>query len=231
MVAQSKNWCITWNNYPANWKALLKKVLGARDKQPLITYWIAGKEIAPQTGTPHLQMFIQLTKRLALTTLKRALQKAQILPAPHLEAAKGDLEQNKTYCKKEGNWEESGNEREFNPKKAGASSQREDLLALRDAIMGDKNDVDLATHQDTALAFARYPRFVEALRQGLKEKETKEREKTRMTDVVLREWQNQAVLDLDECVLPPVQLTWCPNITGSHFKEFDYFETHEYTFS
>jgi len=231
MVSKSKHWCVTWNNYPQDWKDKLEKVLGARDKQRLITYWIAGKEVAPQTQTPHLQMFIQLTKRLALTTLKRALAKAGVMPAPHLEAAKGDLEQNQTYCKKEGRWAEKGNPVEFNPKLAGAQSARVDLAALTTAVIEGKENVDLATDAGTAGALARYPKFVETLRQGLKERKSKERAKEKMTGVVLKDWQNKAVLDLDEYVaLPPVQLTWCPSKLGSHFREFAYFKTHQYTF-
>jgi len=229
MVSQSKNWCVTWNNYPQDWKEKLEKVLGARDKQRLITYWIAGKEVAPTTGTPHLQMFIQLTKRLALTTLQRALKKAGIQASA--QAARGDLKQNQTYCKKEDRWAEKGNPVEFNPRLAGAQAARVDLAALTTAVIEGKENVDLATDADTAGALARYPKFVETLRQGLKEKESKKRAKKEMTGVVLKDWQNKAVLDLDEYVaLPPVQLTWCPSKLGSHFREFAYFKTHQYTF-
>lgn len=91
--------------------------------------------------------------------------------------------------------------------------------------------MELAMDDSTLKASATFQRFSQNLRMAARAKEAKERSKQRYTDVVLREWQNQAVLDLDECVLPPVQLTWCPSVTGSHLKEFGHFETHTYSFA
>lgn len=203
-----------------------------RKKEDLVTYWIAGKEVAPETGTPHLQMYIQLKKSQRLTAMKKGFQVAGCLPAPHFERAKGGLEANQTYCKKENNWEEDGQARETDPKKAGRQAMRADLIALRDGVLQGKTDLELAMDDSTCKASAQYMRFVQNLRMQAREKEAREREKRRLTDVVLRDWQNEAVLNLDKYVkLPPVQLTWCPSRTGSHFKEFDFFETHEYSFT
>ncbi len=44
---------VTWNNYPEDWEEKLKGV-------NLIKYAVVGKEVAPQTQTPHLQMYIQV---------------------------------------------------------------------------------------------------------------------------------------------------------------------------
>lgn len=229
-MSLSKNWCLTWNNYPDNWKSLIQTLTIGRKKEKL-SYWIAGKERAPVTGTHHLQMFIQLKTRVRLTTLKRALTKGQVLPAPHLEAAKGGLEANQTYCKKEGNFEEEGEPKEYDPKIAGRKAQREDLKDLRDGILQGKTDLELALDNNTLKASAQFMRFTQNLRIQAREKERKDDERRRLTGVELRDWQNEAVLALDTYVpLPPVQLTWCPSKTGSHFKEFDTFETHEYSF-
>lgn len=94
----SKNWCITWNNYPEDWKEKLEDLTFGRKKEKLVNYWIAGKEEAPETGTPHLQMYIQLTKRQRLTALQKAMTNAGIQAAAF--PAKGSLTQNQTYCKK-----------------------------------------------------------------------------------------------------------------------------------
>jgi len=225
-MSNYRNWCLTWNNYPENWKELFTSTVFGRKKKKLITYWIAGKEVAPETGTPHLQMYIQLRKGQRLTALKKALKNAKVEPPPHLENAKGDLSKNQVYCKKEGSWEEYGVPRETDPKK----SSRADVHALRNGIMQGKSDLELTLDDNTVKASAQFQRFAANLRILAREKEAKEREKLRLTDVVLRDWQNQAVLNLDECVLPPVQLTWCPSRTGSHFEEFGLFDTHKYSF-
>lgn len=84
--------CLTWNNYPQDWKDKLAS-LG-----DLIRYWVAGKEIAPQTGTPHLQMYIQLTKRQRQKAILTKLQAAGVMA--HLTRANGNLASNQVYCKK-----------------------------------------------------------------------------------------------------------------------------------
>jgi len=51
---------IVWNNYPDNHLELLQefydKIKG--------NYFIVGYEIAPNTGTPHIQGYVQLSNRL-----------------------------------------------------------------------------------------------------------------------------------------------------------------------
>lgn len=44
---RSRGWCFTWNNYPPNYRLLLDAIN--------CRYIIAGQELAPNTGTPHLQ--------------------------------------------------------------------------------------------------------------------------------------------------------------------------------
>jgi len=223
-----RNWCATWNNYPEDWESKLPLVMTPRKKETLISYWISGKEIAPETGTPHLQMYIQLTKRQRLKALQKATVKAGV--QVHLVPAKGSLTQNQTYCKKEGDFKEGGVPRETDPKLAGRASARVDLEALRDGILGGKTDLELALDSNTLKASASFQKFSQNLRHQAREKEARARAKEEMTDIILRDWQNEAVLNLDECVLPPVQLTWCPSRTGSHFKEFNMFPTHKYSF-
>ena len=82
-----RNICITHNNYTHN------------DLMFYIsyecTYIILSKEVAPSTGTPHLQIYIQLPRQIRWSTLKKRL--------PHnasFYAAKGTWQQNKTYILK-----------------------------------------------------------------------------------------------------------------------------------
>lgn len=49
----SKRWLFTWVNYPKNWMALLAPVFATCD------VWIGGYEICPDTGSPHIQGYIE----------------------------------------------------------------------------------------------------------------------------------------------------------------------------
>jgi len=55
------------------------------------------KEIAPTTLMPHLQGYIQLSEQKSMKFLKENLSRRA-----HFEVAKGNAEQNKAYCSKEG---------------------------------------------------------------------------------------------------------------------------------
>lgn len=67
-------------------------------------YVIWGEEVAPGTGTPHLQGYVELTSKRTMGGLKKLIGVSTI----HLEKAKGNCAQNQSYCKKDGNWSEFG---------------------------------------------------------------------------------------------------------------------------
>lgn len=88
---------------------------------PLVSYYIYGREIAPETQTPHLQGYIEFTKQLNLRAVKK------ILPRAHIEIRRGTQSQAIEYCKKDGDFVESGEK-----KKAGS---RTDLKAIKESVM------------------------------------------------------------------------------------------------
>lgn len=92
---QAKHWCLTINNFSPEDEEKF-------DNSDLFTYTIYGKEVAPDTGTPHLQAFVSCQKRLLLTTLKH------VWPTAHFEIARGTPQQASEYCKKEGDYYEFG---------------------------------------------------------------------------------------------------------------------------
>jgi hypothetical protein len=83
---RSRGWCFTWNNYPAEYRSQLDS-LDCR-------YVCAGEEVAPSTGTPHLQGYVYFRNAKRLSTLRREL------PACHLAIAAGNPAQNRLYCGK-----------------------------------------------------------------------------------------------------------------------------------
>lgn len=86
-------WCFTLNNYTEDeYKAL-------QDQKT--KYIIIGKEKG-ENGTPHLQGYIQFPCGKRLSALKK------VSPRAHWEEAKGNPEQNFTYCSKDGDYWERG---------------------------------------------------------------------------------------------------------------------------
>ena len=93
-MSRSKNFVFTWNNYDDSSEKTLSEL-----KYKYIFY---GKEIAPTTGTPHLQGYIVFPNQMTETSIRKKLVGA------HIEVMKGTLEQNNSYCSKSGNVIELG---------------------------------------------------------------------------------------------------------------------------
>lgn len=95
MNPRSKAWCFTYNNYTD------------QDYERICAidcdYLIVGKEVAPATGTRHLQGYIKFYNARYFTATKTLLGEGV-----HLEAAKGTPEENKAYCSKSGDFFEKG---------------------------------------------------------------------------------------------------------------------------
>lgn len=87
------NYCFTYNNYTPDGEQNLKDWLVANTK-----YSCFGHEIAPTTGTPHLQGFFSLIKKDRTSSLQKKFIALGIDLA--LIYAKGTSIQNRTYCSK-----------------------------------------------------------------------------------------------------------------------------------
>lgn len=89
-----RNYCFTMNNWtPESYAALVAKTY---------KYLILGKEIAPSTGTEHLQGFVCFPNARLLTAVIKDF------PGCHVTACTGTVQQNIDYCMKEGNYAEFG---------------------------------------------------------------------------------------------------------------------------
>lgn len=95
MNPRSEAWCFTYNNYTEEDYARICEI----DCQ----YLIVGKEVAPETGTKHLQGYIKFYNARFFTATKALLG-----PGVHLEKAKGSPEENRAYCSKAGDFFEKG---------------------------------------------------------------------------------------------------------------------------
>jgi len=114
---QSQFWCMTLNNYTNDEEfELLFPELP-------ITYIIIGYETG-ESGTPHMQMYMEVNHKVRMTTMKRWPGFSRV----HFESRKGTQEEAINYCKKDGLWFEIGEKK----KKLGRG-QRRDLDEVREA--------------------------------------------------------------------------------------------------
>lgn len=111
-----RNICFTWNNYPDDWKTTLSSLP--------IQFCVVGFEVAPTTGTKHLQGYIQFSRQVYFSTIKKSL------PTVHFEVARGSFEDNIKYCSKSGEVEKWGE-----PKTDPSQAVRTDLLNIKNSIL------------------------------------------------------------------------------------------------
>lgn len=99
---RARRWTWTLNNPTVEDIEHLKEI-----GQDLSTYHVKyltwGEEVAPETGTPHLQGYVEFT---ILKSLKKV--KDLVSPRVHAERSRGSGEQNKEYSQKDGNFQEFG---------------------------------------------------------------------------------------------------------------------------
>lgn len=91
-----RNICFTLNNYTED----EIQVLEAADVQ----YMIYGKEVAPTTGTPHLQGYVELKTQQRIKGVKKLLGTDRM----YIEERMGTQQQAIDYCKKSGDYYERG---------------------------------------------------------------------------------------------------------------------------
>ncbi len=89
-----RNFVFTLNNHTAAERALLQA--SVTGQEPYASFIVWNHELAPTTGTPHLQGYIELFKQLRLNTLKRKFGIHRI----HLEERRGSQQQAITYSTK-----------------------------------------------------------------------------------------------------------------------------------
>lgn len=134
------NWIFTLNNYTDEDVERIHQNFPEHYK-----YVIFGKEIAPTTGTPHLQGYLQLVSRRRLTGMKK------LMPRANLQEAKGSAAQNLKYCSKDANVTELG--------ESTTAGQRSDLEDFKEAVKSGELSLK-RLREDYSDVCAKYPRFV-----------------------------------------------------------------------
>lgn len=141
-----KDWVFTWNNPTGNPEELWKDTFN---------YLIYQVEEAPETGTRHVQGFIQFKKEKRLTALKK-LEKTV-----HWEGRRGSVQQCIDYCSKEATRVEGGGPFEFGERPR-FSGQRSDLTKLGEELLSGKKHLRevVFEHPSEALRYSKGFQFL-----------------------------------------------------------------------
>lgn len=126
----------TWNNH-RNIDTLHEK----------LQYVAFGHEIAPTTGTPHLQGWAYAKNSMRLTQWKK------VLPGAHIEAMRGTFADNDAYCSKESKLFKLG-------EKPMGNGKRRDLEQLSHAVVeaafGGKRLSAVVTEEENRATYVQY---------------------------------------------------------------------------
>lgn len=123
------NFVFTYNNYTEDdiTRICDMAVLGTK-----VRYIAYSREVAPTTGTNHLQGFLQMKQQFTCADVRR------ITGIPWVRFMKGTFEQNDDYCSKQNNLHEVG-------KRVGEGGQgtRHDLTDFFEQVKAGKSDLEL----------------------------------------------------------------------------------------
>lgn len=119
LIKKSRGFCITVNNYDDEDIEIMKSYY---TEDPLCTYLIIGKEIAPRTKTRHLQCYIKYKNQLSVKKIIKQFSPWHVEP----QRAKRDVEAY-VYCMEDGDYEEFGTRPQ--------QGQRNDLNAIKHDIL------------------------------------------------------------------------------------------------
>lgn len=113
-------------------------------------YIVYGNEVAPSTGTPHIQGYCEFGSQIS----RSQLVKKYLPRGGHLQARRGTSLQASEYCKKGGNYVESGT--------LSKSGRRTDIESYTTAVLSGQSFLQLA--ESHPLLNARYYRYADRLR-------------------------------------------------------------------
>jgi len=153
---RSKFWTWTLNNYTDAEQRVISDAHGVEDLG--IEYLCYGRELGEQ-GTPHLQGYVIFRAPVSLATAKSRIGSRRL----HLEASRGSPQQNATYCKKDGDFEEFGN---LPQSSQGRRTDLESVFAWASDFAAENRRP--CTFGELALAHpvaaTKYPRILEVIR-------------------------------------------------------------------
>lgn len=124
-LGEFRRWTFTLNNYTEEEVCNLKNDCKA-------TYMIFGKEVAPTTGTPHLQGYVEWKRKRDWKSIRKNYPRMWCIPS------KGNAQENKVYCdklKKDDFFENGEPMKDHGGKREGSGrTPKEEVTPFRDVL-------------------------------------------------------------------------------------------------
>jgi len=130
-MSKSRDYCWTLNNYTPDQESKLDQLS--------CVYIVYGREVAPTTGTKHLQGYVRFKHPKTMSAALKALP-----GMPHIEIKKGSCQQAIDYSKKDGDVYERGEPPKSQDEKGESNKRRFDeaFIAAKEGRMDDiPNDI------------------------------------------------------------------------------------------
>lgn len=172
-------------------------------QHPIIRFAVWQLELAPNTGTPHYQGYLELERAVRITALK----KIDCIAGAHFEVARGHRDTAAAYCRKEesrapgddsGPWEHGD-------WGAGGQGARTDIAAAVDSLTEGGIAAVVADHP---VQYVKYHRGLEALAKKLKKTPTDD-------DFVPRPWQARLLKLLVDSPSDDRTIIWLTDTSGN----------------
>ena len=157
-TSRTQYWCFTLNNYVPDDETYLRSVI----ESDLCTYIVFGRETG-DSGTPHLQGYIELSTRKRMNQVKTLLGHDRFHVEPRRRNS--NAVRASSYCKKDGNFEEFGTL--STPDSGGKRNELQEVYAaITEGILQEGQDDPTVIRDSITLrrlfpnVCARYPRYI-----------------------------------------------------------------------
>lgn len=195
-------YCFTVNNYTHADELAYQACIGTIG----ITYVVYGREIAPTTGTPHLQGYLQCNH-------KNTSRLNQGLPCKAHKMAKKNFQTCYNYCTKDGDWIAFGDPDQEHPGAGAGQGRRSDLAGVQEAIQrGESYEEICESHFEAA---AKYGKFIKEQVSSKASRKAQDLLRSACENLSLHPWEQEV---LAEIVVPdphPRKIHWIWETTGN----------------
>lgn len=196
--SQSRRWMFTLNNWTeAEYKELHESINVAID------YLIMGKEVAPKTGTPHIQGFFYFGTNRRFSTLKKKYNRRICWTRPsckdttrvinyHKKGIQSKAEWKRHHCKGK-NWNTANNWEEWGVPPVDKSGQRSELTDAKEFITREAEEHGIVNRwklfNENFTAVARAPVVLDDWSKMEEQRVRRAKQIQECEEIVLRPWQ------------------------------------------